>query len=519
VTYNPATTTATLTPSAALVQNTAYSVTVRGGTTDPRVKDVAANPLAANFTSSFTTGALNCPCSVFPASAVPIGITINDPAAIELGMKFQASVPGTITAIRFYKGATNTGTHVGTLWTSTGTQLGTVTFANETVSGWQQATLPIPVAIQANTTYVVSYHTTVGRYSANNSYFGSAIVNGPLTALASGASSGNGVYLYGSGGFPTQTYNASNYWVDVVFGATGGTTPPTTYGLTVTKTGTGTGTVTTSPAGIDCGSACSASYASGTSVTLIATPATGSTFTGWGGACTGTGPCTFTMSQARDVTAMFTATTPAGTDLVAAYSFNEGSGTTVADASGKGHTGTITGARWTSAGKYGSALNFDGRNDVVTINDSSLLDLTNGLTVSAWVYPTTSSGTRTVVLKERSGGMAYGLYANDSTSRPAGQVNTGGNDAGAVGANALPLNTWSHLATSYDGTALTLFVNGVQVGSRALSGAIVTSTGMLRIGGNGVWGQYFKGRIDEVRIYGRPLTGAEIQQDMLTPVR
>jgi hypothetical protein len=252
---------------------------------------------------------------------------------------------------------------------------------------------------------------------------------------------------------------------------------------------------------------------------LTATPAVGSTFTGWGGACAGTGPCTLTMSQARDATATFTATATAGTGLVAAYSFSEGTGKTVADASGKGHTGTITGANWTSAGKYGSALSFDGRNDVVTIKDSGLLDLTSGLTISAWVYPTTSGGTRTVVLKERSGGLAYALYANDSTSRPAGQVNTGGNDASAIGPSALPLNTWSHLATSYDGTALTLFVNGVQVGSRAWSGAIVTSTGRLRIGGNGVWGQYFKGRIDEVRIYGRPLTGPEIQQDMQTPLR
>ena len=171
-----------------------------------------------DVTATFTTGSgLNCPCTIFPATAVPAIIADSDTSAVELGMKFRASVSGTITAIRFYKGAANTGTHVGNLWTSTGTLLGTVTFTNETASGWQQATLPTPVAIQANTTYVVSYHTTVGRYAANNTYFGSAIVNGPLTALASGASSGNGVYRYGAGGFPTQTYNASNYWVDVVF--------------------------------------------------------------------------------------------------------------------------------------------------------------------------------------------------------------------------------------------------------------------------------------------------------------
>jgi hypothetical protein len=77
--------------------------------------------------------------------------------------------------------------------------------------------LSAPVTIQANTMYVVSYHTSVGNYSADSNHFASAVVNGPLTALADGAAGGNGVFLYGAGGFPTQTHNASNYWVDVVF--------------------------------------------------------------------------------------------------------------------------------------------------------------------------------------------------------------------------------------------------------------------------------------------------------------
>jgi hypothetical protein len=167
----------------------------------------------------FTTGSgLNCPCSVFPSTAVPSGIATNDPSAVELGMKFQASVSGSITALRFYKGATTTGTHVGSLWTITGTLLASVTFANETASGWQQQVLPSPVPIQANTTYVVSYHTATGNYAVTAPYFTSAVVNGPLTALADGAAGGNGVYLYGGGGFPTNTWNSSNYWVDVVFG-------------------------------------------------------------------------------------------------------------------------------------------------------------------------------------------------------------------------------------------------------------------------------------------------------------
>ena len=112
-----------------------------------------------------------------------------------MGVKFRADVAGSITALRFYKGATNTGPHVGNLWTSTGTLLASVTFTNETASGWQQATLPNPVPITANTTYVASYHTTVGRYAVSSSYFATTGVdNPPLHALSTTAGGGNGVY-------------------------------------------------------------------------------------------------------------------------------------------------------------------------------------------------------------------------------------------------------------------------------------------------------------------------------------
>ena len=83
----------------------------------------------------------------------------------------------------------------------------------------------------------------------------------------------------------------------------------------------------------------------------------------------------------------------------------------------------------------------------------------------------------------------------------------------------MPLNTWTHLATTYDGTTLRLFVNGTQVGSRAVSGALLTSSGVLRIGGNSQWGEYFAGRIDEVRIYNRALTQSEIAADSAAPVQ
>ena len=88
----------------------------------------------------------------------------------------------------------------------------------------------------------------------------------------------------------------------------------------------------------------------------------------------------------------------------------------------------------------------------------------------------------------------------------------------ARGAAQLPLNTWTHLAATYDGATLRLFVNGTQVGSRALTGALLTSTGVLRIGGNAIWGEFFQGRIDEIRIYNRALSPGEIQADMAAPI-
>jgi hypothetical protein len=109
------------------------------------------------------------------------------------------------------------GTHTGHLWSSTGTLLSSATFSNETASGWQQVSLPSPVTLTPGTSYIVSYHTS-GFYSADSNFFATALTNGPLTAPATSAAAGNGVYAYGtSGSFPASSYNASNYWVDVSF--------------------------------------------------------------------------------------------------------------------------------------------------------------------------------------------------------------------------------------------------------------------------------------------------------------
>jgi hypothetical protein len=209
-------------------------------------------------------------------------------------------------------------------------------------------------------------------------------------------------------------------------------------------------------------------------------------------------------------------TAPAG--LVAAYSFDEGNGSTLYDASGKGRNGTLSGPIWSGAGRNGGALSFDGVNDFVRVDDHADLDLTTGMTLEAWVNPSSLSGKwRTVLFKEQSGHMTYSLYANTDAGRPTAQAYVGG-QKDAVGTAALATNAWTHLASTYDGSALRLYVNGTLVKTTALSGAMAVSTGQLKLGGNGVWSEWFAGLMDDVRIYNRALTASEIAGDMTAPV-
>ena len=207
--------------------------------------------------------------------------------------------------------------------------------------------------------------------------------------------------------------------------------------------------------------------------------------------------------------------------LVAAYSFDEGAGTTAADKSGNGNNGTlINGATWSTTSKFGAAASFDGTNDRIDVIDSNSLDLTSGMTLEAWVRPTANSSYRTVVLKEVSGELAYSLYAADSDhgARSSGWVRVASASHYADGTNTLPLNVYSHIAVTYNGSALVFYVNGVATRSTAVTGNIQISSMPLRIGGNTIWGEYFQGQIDEVRVYNRALSQSEIQIDMVTPV-
>jgi chitodextrinase len=204
---------------------------------------------------------------------------------------------------------------------------------------------------------------------------------------------------------------------------------------------------------------------------------------------------------------------------VAAYSFDQGSGSVLADQSGNGNGGSISGALWSGSGRFGSALSFDGVDDVVTVADAPELDLSSSLTVEAWVRPSALGFWKTVVMKEQPGNLSYGLFADSDSAQPAGNLHSGSQQI-VRGSSAVPLNTWTHLATTYDGATMRIFVNGVLAGSRAQTGAVTVGNGVLRIGGNSVYSnEYFQGLLDEVRVYDRALAASEIQTDMNTAVQ
>lgn len=205
--------------------------------------------------------------------------------------------------------------------------------------------------------------------------------------------------------------------------------------------------------------------------------------------------------------------------LVAGYGFDEGAGSTTADASGAGLGGSIQNASWV-AGRFGNALSFNGTNAWVTVNDAPGLRLTTGMTLEAWVRPTTVSGWRTIVVKQRGTGGSYALFASDpnrSPQGPAGFINIG-SDRDAWGTSVLSLNTWTHLTTTYDGTSLRMYVNGTLARTVSAPGTIATTADVLRIGGSSNGGNYFSGLIDEVRVYNRALSASEIQTDMNSAV-
>ena len=244
VAYNATTKTATFTPSAMLTGSTTYAARVTATDTTGTATD---DPIEWTFTTDVGTSVKK----LFATDAEPAVASGDDASPVEVGLKFVPQTTGKIVGLRYYQGAGNTGSHVGTLWSATGSILQQVTFGPGSGNGWQTASFDNPVAVQAGVTYVISYFAPNGGYAYTSNYFTSAVSNGPLTAPAGD----NGVYHYGATGFPTQSYHSANYWVDPLFlpdtttppPTTAPTTTPTTSPTTVSPTVTPSATVSPTP--------------------------------------------------------------------------------------------------------------------------------------------------------------------------------------------------------------------------------------------------------------------------------
>ncbi len=236
VSYDLATKTASFRPSTAMTLNTTYTATIEGGS-GTTAKSMDGVALAADYTWSFTTFATDpCPCSLKDRAALEGSVTADDTGTLELGTKFVPQTNGYINAIRFYKPiiATET-THTGNIWSSTGTNLATVTFSGESEYGWQEAKLSSPLAVNQGQLYVVSYGTTAAIYVAVSGGLNSNIANSALIAYANnssqnaatGSGNNNGVFSTTAGNYPnTGSSTGSYYGVDVVFSPNSGTLPP-----------------------------------------------------------------------------------------------------------------------------------------------------------------------------------------------------------------------------------------------------------------------------------------------------
>lgn len=203
--------------------------------------------------------------------------------------------------------------------------------------------------------------------------------------------------------------------------------------------------------------------------------------------------------------------------LVASYGFNEGAskGLRFGDYSGKGNGARGNRVRRVK-GKFGKGLAFNGRDSFLSVRNRPSLDLSRGMTLQAWVKPQAKSGKRTILAKLGKGTSAYALNAATHTGGAQGEADLG-RRAVAGTPEDLPLGVWSHVTLTYDGSTLRFYRDGQEVNATDVRGAMMATPGPLRIGGKVLGGGWFKGVIDDVRIYGRALSARAIQRDMRRP--
>jgi Domain of unknown function (DUF4082)/IPT/TIG domain len=399
--------------------------------------------------------------SLFSASATPATADNADSNPYELGVRFTSDVAGTVTGIRFYKGTGNTGTHVGHLWTNTGTLLASATFTNETASGWQQVNFSQPVAISANTVYVASYWDPNGNYAITRPYFTTEYNNAPLHALADGTSGANGAYNAGSSGFPTSDYESTNYWVDVVFTPSSSTTTTTSSGSSVTISSvspasgpvSGGTLVTINGSGFASGASVSFGGANASSVNFISsTQLTAVTPAGSAGSVS----VTVTNSDPG------TASLASGFDYVANPTVT-GVSPSSGPASG-GTTVTISGTGFQSGAivAFGAMLAAS-----VTVNSPTQIQA---------VTPAGSTGTVsiTVTNPDNGAGILASAFTFDSVGGAQPQITSATTDPGAAGSSASCVNQLPVGSTAM--CTLTITGSNFQSGATVTLGAAGAAT-------------------------------------------
>ena len=351
-------------------------------------------------------------------SQTPGGSNYNDGVSYELGARFYSDTVGQITAIRFWKSSSESGTHVGHIWDSKGTLLATVTFANETASGWQQQALGSPLAVTANTEYLVSVNTGKNYYVATNSGLASQVSNKNLHSEV--GSNGR----YGSSGqYPTNSYQNSNYFRDVVFVPSSSSGSGTTVSISLTPA---TSTVVAG------GSVQFSATVSGSSNSAVTWSVTGGSISPSGLFITPSTAGTYAVkaTSAADSTKSATASVTVTTAPTVAVSISPSTATvktgatqqfaaTVTGTSNTGVTWSASGGTISSSGLY-TAPSSSGN---YTVQATSTADTTKS--ASATVTVTTAAATIAVSPSALS---FSSVAANSSSTQTLTISNTGGSN-------------------------------------------------------------------------------------------
>jgi Concanavalin A-like lectin/glucanases superfamily len=229
---------------------------------------------------------------------------------------------------------------------------------------------------------------------------------------------------------------------------------------------------------------------------------------------------TVALTQAQLKPLLFSGPVDNATGLVAYYTCNDGSGTTLTSSctNTTGANGTLEGsATWVASPIQfgGNALNFNGSSSsVMTIPDNSSLDISSAITLEAWVYATSNSGTQDVVSKSSNTQNSGYIFprTDDGWAHTVFYLYVGGWQT--LSAVYPSLNAWHHLAATYDGATMKVYIDGVLSASQALTGTIFTNTNALALGVQPGYYEYFTGSVDEVRVWNLARTQAQIQAAM-----